>query len=48
MGLLAFLRKKSHRSQMMMRGRIAAQGFTLVAMLGGLWNYRMSPAKPKP
>lgn len=25
------------RSQMMMRGRIAAQGFTVVALLGGLF-----------
>jgi len=35
-GLGKFARKDSHGSQMMMRGRIAAQGFTIFAMLGGV------------
>merc|ERR1719414_2276633 len=35
MGLGKFARKDSHGSQMMMRGRIAAQGFTIFAMLIG-------------
>lgn len=33
------------RSQMMMRGRIAAQGFTVVALLGGLFYQGMAALK---
>lgn len=33
------------RSQMMMRGRIAAQGFTVVAILGGLFYQGMKAMK---
>lgn len=36
MGLGKFARKDTHGSQMMMRGRIAAQGFTVFAMLAGV------------
>lgn len=35
-GLYCFHRGQSHRSQLMMRTRIAAQGFTVVAILLGL------------
>lgn len=35
-GLYCFHRGQSHRSQIMMRTRIAAQGFTVVAILLGL------------
>ncbi|KAM5299226.1 HIG1 domain family member 2A, mitochondrial [Ctenodactylus gundi] len=35
-GLYCFHRGQSHRSQLMMRTRIAAQGFTVVAILVGL------------
>lgn len=34
-GLISFLRKNSSQSQMMMRGRVAAQGFTICALVGG-------------
>lgn len=33
------------KSQMMMRGRIAAQGFTIVALLGGLFYQGMKALK---
>lgn len=33
------------KSQMMMRGRIAAQGFTVVALLGGLFYQGMKALK---
>lgn len=33
------------RSQMMMRGRIAAQGFTIAALLGGLYFQGMKALK---
>jgi len=33
------------KSQMMMRGRIAAQGFTVVAILGGLFFQGMKALK---
>lgn len=33
------------KSQMMMRGRIAAQGFTIVALLGGLFYQGMRTLK---
>lgn len=33
------------KSQMMMRGRIAAQGFTVVAILGGLFYQGMKALK---
>lgn len=33
------------KSQMMMRGRIAAQGFTVVAILGGLFYKGMKTLK---
>ncbi|XP_050544538.1 HIG1 domain family member 2A [Daktulosphaira vitifoliae] len=36
-GLRDMYRGDKMRSQMMMRGRIAAQGFTVVALLGGLF-----------
>lgn len=35
-GLYCFHRGQSHRSQLMMRTRIAAQGFTVAAILLGL------------
>ncbi|KAF6081390.1 HIG1 hypoxia inducible domain family member 2A [Phyllostomus discolor] len=35
-GLYCFHRGQSHRSQLMMRTRIAAQGFTIAAILVGL------------
>ncbi|EGV96500.1 HIG1 domain family member 2A, mitochondrial [Cricetulus griseus] len=35
-GLYCFHRGQSHRSQIMMRTRIAAQGFTIAALLLGL------------
>ncbi|XP_042523016.1 HIG1 domain family member 2A, mitochondrial [Dipodomys spectabilis] len=35
-GLYCFHRGQPHRSQLMMRTRIAAQGFTIVAILVGL------------
>ena len=34
-GLVSFVRKDSAKSQTMMRGRIAAQGFTVIAMCIG-------------
>lgn len=33
------------KSQMMMRGRIAAQGFTVVAILGGLFYQGLNALK---
>ena len=35
-GLVSFGRKNSHASQMLMRGRILAQGFTVVGLIGGI------------
>ncbi|TRY63597.1 hypothetical protein TCAL_05584 [Tigriopus californicus] len=34
-GLVSFLRRNSSQSQMMMRGRVAAQAFTICALVGG-------------
>jgi len=36
MGLVSFIRKDSQRSQMLMRGRIASQGFTVIAVCIGV------------
>ena len=36
LGLMSFLRKRSDLSQTMMRGRVFAQGFTVVALAGGV------------
>ncbi|NXY77950.1 HIG2A protein, partial [Glareola pratincola] len=35
-GLISFKRGNIRRSQMMMRARILAQGFTFAALLGGM------------
>ncbi|NWH52553.1 HIG2A protein, partial [Fregata magnificens] len=35
-GLLSFKRGNTRQSQLMMRARILAQGFTFVALLGGM------------
>jgi len=45
-GLWCFRKGKSHQSQIMMRFRIAAQGFTIVAILGGLFM-SANPTTPK-
>ncbi|KAM4819598.1 HIG1 domain family member 2A, mitochondrial [Thomomys bottae] len=49
-GLYCFHRGQTHRSQLMMRTRIAAQGFTIVAILFGLaatsMKYRASTPGP--
>ncbi|KAM9310124.1 HIG1 domain family member 2A, mitochondrial [Pholidichthys leucotaenia] len=36
-GLCAFQQGKTRRSQLLMRGRILAQGFTVVAIIGGVF-----------
>ncbi|KFM11972.1 hypothetical protein AS27_11948, partial [Aptenodytes forsteri] len=35
-GLISFQRGNTRRSQLMMRARILAQGFTFAALLGGM------------
>ncbi|XP_032303354.1 HIG1 domain family member 2A, mitochondrial [Coturnix japonica] len=35
-GLISFKRGNTRHSQLMMRARVAAQGFTLAALLGGM------------
>ncbi|NWQ98983.1 HIG2A protein, partial [Burhinus bistriatus] len=35
-GLISFKRGNTRQSQLMMRARILAQGFTFVALLGGM------------
>ncbi|NXP27527.1 HIG2A protein, partial [Scytalopus superciliaris] len=35
-GLISFQRGNTRRSQLMMRARIVAQGFTFAALLGGM------------
>ncbi|OXB61386.1 UNVERIFIED_CONTAM: hypothetical protein H355_008241 [Colinus virginianus] len=35
-GLISFKRGNTRHSQLMMRARVVAQGFTLAAMLGGM------------
>ncbi|NWS65490.1 HIG2A protein, partial [Crotophaga sulcirostris] len=35
-GLISFKRGNTRRSQLMMRARVLAQGFTLAALLGGM------------
>ncbi|KFP70242.1 hypothetical protein N310_03625, partial [Acanthisitta chloris] len=35
-GLISFKRGNTRRSQLMMRARIAAQGLTFMALLGGM------------
>ncbi|KFV05476.1 hypothetical protein N339_04504, partial [Pterocles gutturalis] len=35
-GLISFKRGNTRRSQLMMRARILAQGFTFAALLGGM------------
>lgn len=42
-GLRAFQQGKTHRSQMLMRGRIAAQGFTVVALVVGVLATALKP-----
>jgi hypothetical protein len=45
-GMFAFMRRDMSRSQYMMRGRIAAQGFTVVGlMMGIVWNLRKDRAE---
>jgi hypothetical protein len=36
LGLISFATKRSHMSQIMMRGRILAQGFTIFGLVGGM------------
>merc|ERR1712126_261331 len=36
LGLRAFRRQDKHMSQLMMRARVGAQGFTVLALLGGV------------
>ncbi|XP_051834951.1 HIG1 domain family member 2A, mitochondrial [Antechinus flavipes] len=45
-GLYCFHRGNSQRSQLMMRTRILAQGFTVVAILGGLVVSAMKSPRP--
>ncbi|XP_008144354.1 HIG1 domain family member 2A, mitochondrial [Eptesicus fuscus] len=47
-GLYCFHRGQSQRSQLMMRTRIAAQGFTVAAILGGLAVSAMKSRQSKP
>ncbi|NXL86160.1 HIG2A protein, partial [Alectura lathami] len=35
-GLISFQRGNTRRSQLMMRARVVAQGFTFAALLGGM------------
>ncbi|XP_022607784.1 HIG1 domain family member 2A, mitochondrial [Seriola dumerili] len=42
-GLRAFQQGKTHQSQLLMRGRIAAQGFTIVALLVGVFATALKP-----
>ena len=44
-GLRAFKQGKTRQSQMLMRGRIFAQGFTVVAIIFGVFTTAL---KPKP
>ncbi|NXF04603.1 HIG2A protein, partial [Smithornis capensis] len=44
-GLISFQRGHTRRSQLMMRARILAQGFTFVALLGGMV---VTALKPRP
>ena len=36
-GLRHMVKKNHAQSQMMMRGRVLAQGFTVIALFGGIW-----------
>ncbi|XP_029368805.1 HIG1 domain family member 2A, mitochondrial [Echeneis naucrates] len=42
-GLRAFQQGKTHQSQLLMRGRIAAQGFTVVALVFGVLATALRP-----
>ncbi|TNN37998.1 HIG1 domain family member 2A [Liparis tanakae] len=42
-GLRAFNQGKTRQSQLMMRGRIFAQGFTVVAIIAGVFITAMKP-----
>merc|ERR1711874_939538 len=45
-GMFSFMRRDMSRSQFMMRGRIAAQGFTVVGlMMGIVWNIKKERAE---
>ena len=44
-GLRAFLRKDSKRSNVFMRYRVAAQGFTICAILVGTYSYAVTAKK---
>ncbi|CAI9542496.1 unnamed protein product [Staurois parvus] len=47
-GLISFRQGKSHQSQLMMRTRIGAQGFTVVALIFGIFmTAAKSPSPPK-
>ncbi|NWI17087.1 HIG2A protein, partial [Crypturellus soui] len=43
-GLVSFKRGNVRRSQLLMRARVAAQGFTVVALLGGM---ALAAARPR-
>jgi len=45
-GLWCFRKGRGHASQMMMRARILAQGFTIVAIMGGFMLGSGSTVKP--
>ena len=42
-GLRAFNQGKTRQSQLMMRGRIVAQGFTVVAIIVGVLSTTLNP-----
>ncbi|XP_077182479.1 HIG1 domain family member 2A, mitochondrial [Paroedura picta] len=44
-GLICFKRGKTQHSQMMMRARVLAQGFTIVALMVGVAITAMKPQK---
>jgi len=44
-GLRHMAKRNAYQSQMMMRGRVLAQGFTVLAFLGGLWWQVMKTKK---
>ncbi|NWJ01181.1 HIG2A protein, partial [Crypturellus undulatus] len=43
-GLVSFKRGNVRRSQLLMRARVAAQGFTVAALLGGM---ALAAARPR-